>query len=261
MMFLCGLILGAAAAGVGFAIRERRRRKLLGRFFSHAAHEINTPITAVNITVLNLLSGVFGEVPPDQVKWVELMREQLGRLNGMVGDLRDFIHLVLSRDLMVRPGAASAAEIITEAVSLTKRGNGLSDVIVDLPAGLPSVRADRDRMVRILGGLLFHARKFRVSGDIRLSARPEGKAVSVRLEYLGQHMPPREAARSLELLYPAYVRKGHTLNSVGLGLGAHRALVREQGADLAFDVGGDGASVLTLRLPAELEGRHPAMLD
>jgi two-component system cell cycle sensor histidine kinase PleC len=260
-MFFCGLLLGAAAAWAVGAALERRRRQRLGRFLSHAAHEINTPITAINITVLNLLSGVFGPIPPDQLKWIEMMREQLGRLNGMVGDLRDFIHLSLNRDLLIRSDSVDPREIITEAVALAKRGSDRSDIVADVPAALPQVCADRDRMVRILSGLLFHARKFRASGDLRLSAQPAPGAVLVRVSYLGQAIPASEVACSLELLYPSYLRKGHTLNSVGLGLGVHRALVQKQGADLSFQVAPDGDSTLTLRLAEAVEGGRPAMLD
>jgi len=145
LAFLGGLVLGAAAAA-GVFLWHRARRLRWGRFFSHAAHEINTPITAINITTLNFLSGVFGEMPPDQVKWMEMMREQVGRLNGMVGELRDLIHLMLSRDLVVQTQSVAPAELVAEALALVRRSASTSPAA---PAELPIPPASKRICPRI----------------------------------------------------------------------------------------------------------------
>jgi signal transduction histidine kinase len=249
--FVGGLALGAAAAFCGLCLWDRERSRRMGRFFSHAAHEINTPITAINITTLNFLSGVFGEMPPDQVKWMDMMREQVSRLNGMVGELRDLIHLMLSRDLVLQTESVPPAELTEEALAAVRRGASSSqaDVAVDLPAGLPRVRVDRNRSVRTLVSLIFHARKFRASGNLRLSGEARGATVMLRLEYSGHFIPAEEVERSLGLLYPAH-NAGHTLNAVGLGLGVLRAIARLQDGDLDMKVNQDGSTTLSLSLPA-----------
>jgi signal transduction histidine kinase len=248
--FLGGLALGAAAVAAGVFLWDRARSLRLGRFFSHAAHEINTPITAINITTLNFLSGVFGELPPDQVKWMDMMREQVGRLNGMVGELRDLIHLMLSRDLILQTESVVPADLVEEALAAVRRGasSTQADVAADLPPGLPRVRVDRGRTVRTLISLVFHARKFRASGDLRLSGEDRGGSVALRLEYAGHGIPPDEVQRSLGLLYPAS-RAGHTLNAVGLGLGVLRGIARRQNGDLDMQVAPDGHTTLILSLP------------
>jgi len=247
--FLVGAASGAAAVAAGAWLWDRGRSRRLGRFFSHAAHEINTPITAINMTVLNFLSGVFGEMPPDQAKWMEMMREQVGRLNGMVGELRDLIHLMLSRDLAMHFESAPPVELVEEVMALVRRGAGSvqGDIEISLPPDLPPVRVDRGRTVRTLASLVFHARKFRSGGPLRLGGESGRGVVTLSLRYSGQPMAAEEAASSLELLYPA--RAGHTLNAIGLGLGILRAVARRQGGDLGLSVEADGAAVLSLALP------------
>lgn len=248
--FLAGLAAGAAAAAAAGLLWDRARHQKMGRFFSHAAHEINTPITAINITTLNFLSGVFGEMQPDQAKWMDMMREQVGRLNGMVGELRDLIHLMLSRDLALQTESVAAADLVEDALSAVRRGAATTqaDVSADLPPGLPRVRVDRNRTVRTLTSLVFHARKFRASGDLRFTGELRGGRVALSLGYLGHFIPAGQVRRSLELLYPAS-RAGHTLNAVGLGLGVLRAIARLQNGDLGMTVAADGRTVLTLSLP------------
>ncbi|MBI5241605.1 MAG: HAMP domain-containing histidine kinase [Elusimicrobia bacterium] len=250
LAFLGGLAAGAAAtAGVGLWWDRVRHRKM-GRFFSHAAHEINTPITAINITTMNFLSGVFGDMAPDQVKWMDMMCEQVGRLNGMVGELRDLIHLMLSRDLSLQTESVVSADLVEEALSAVRRrpNTTQADVSAELPPELPRVRVDRNRTVRTLTSLVFHARKFRASGDLRLTGQLRGDRVALCLDYAGHPMPPGEVRRSLELLYPAS-RAGHTLNAVGLGLGVLRSIARCQNGDLDMTVAADGRTRLTLSLP------------
>lgn len=256
MIFLAGFGLGAAVvAAAAYRLRLRKRAEL-GRYLSFAAHELNTPVTAINMTVLNLASGVFGDVPKDQLQWLEMTREQLGRLNGMVGELRDFVHLVLQRDLLVRLEDLQPAEAVAAAVRAVKTGSEHAkiELVSSAPEGLPAVRADVDRLTRSLTTLLFHARKFRSSGPIRISAREENGGVAFDVAFTGARLDPDEAARSLEVLYPARPRgQNRGMTATGLGLGLVRELARRQGGDLELRASADGEQVLTLRVPARVK--------
>lgn len=251
-VFAAGFALGALlTAGLGWWAL-RRRTKMLGRFFSFAAHEFNTPITAVNMTLINLLSGVFGDIPEDQVRWIEMMREQVGRLNGMVGEMRDLIHMQIQGDLQLSPDEAEAAELVQEATGLVRRGMQQSgiEVKVKLSDELPKVSLDRERAVRSIVSLLFHARKFRASGNIEIETVPAGASPAVHIRYKGHALAASEAQRSLDLFYPANKRRDMVLGATGLGLGLLREINRRQGGDLELKIAQDGQTELILRLPA-----------
>src|SRR3989338_8126289 len=119
--FVAGAVVGGAVAGAAARALYRRKAALFGRLFSFAMHELNTPITAVNMTVLNLLSEVFGEVPAPLKPWIEMTREQVGRLNGLVGEVRDFVHMELHQDLRVSLDEMTVAEILDEALVSIRR--------------------------------------------------------------------------------------------------------------------------------------------
>ncbi|HEX4047703.1 MAG TPA: HAMP domain-containing sensor histidine kinase, partial [Elusimicrobiota bacterium] len=211
--FLAGTAAGSVVAGVAAWRMTEERAARYGRLFSFAMHEINTPVTAVNMTIINLLSGVFGEVPPDQVKWIEMTRDQVGRLNGLVGEIRDLVHMELHRELRSSLVAAAPGELIEEALTTLRRGFAHAGVElrVEVTEGLPKVRTDADRAARSLASLLFHARKFRVSGPVTVRAAKRGALVACEIEYGGQRLEPGEAQRSLELFYPARSRKDQIL--------------------------------------------------
>ena len=119
---LAGLALGAALTAAAAYALMRRRDHRLGRFLSNTIHEINAPITAVNITILNFLEGLFGGLAPEHLRWLEMTREQLIRLNGMIAELYDFSHLALCRDAAIHTENVAAPKIIDEALASFKPG-------------------------------------------------------------------------------------------------------------------------------------------
>lgn len=248
--FALGAAVGAGAAAVVAVRVMREQAATLGRLFSFAAHEINTPVTAVNMTVLNLISGVFGELPPDQLPWLEMTREQVARLNALVGELRDLVHLHLRRDLRIAIVDSRPEEIAAEASESLRRGMAQAgvDLVIDVPADLPTVRGDEERAARSLTSLLFHARKFRVRGPVRLSAAAANGQVSFKVLYEGPQLAASEVRDSLDLLYPARHRPDQTLAATGLGLGLIRSVMALTGGDLAFTVDPSGRSTLTLSM-------------
>ncbi|MEK7859187.1 MAG: HAMP domain-containing sensor histidine kinase [Elusimicrobiota bacterium] len=250
LVFLGGFAAGAAVSAAVSIWIFRRRTQMMGRFFSFAAHEINSPITAINMTILNLCGGVFGKVGDEHLKWMEMMREQVGRLNGMVGELRDMIHLQLRRDLITHIEDVPAEDVIHAALGGVRTGFAQAGVAVELELaeGLPNVRVDRDRAIRTLTSLLFHCRKFRSGGDLKVSALPRAGMVVVSLEYRGPRLSAAEVRDSLDVFYPALQRQDHVLSATGLGLGVLKTLIELQGGRLTFEVR-DGLTSLALFLP------------
>ena len=252
-LFIAGAAAGGLVAGVAAWRLTEERAARYGRLFSFALHEINTPVTAVNMTILNLLSGLFGEIPAEQVKWLEMTRDQVGRLNALVGEIRDLVHMELHRELRSTPTIADPRALIEEALTILRRGFEQAgiELRVELPAELPNVSTDSDRAVRSLSSLLFHARKFRVGGPVEIRGLRRGAMVAFQIEYGGTRLEPEEARRSLELFYPARDRKDQVLAATGLGLGLVRAVMRRTGGDLEFVSEDKGRTFLTLLLPAE----------
>lgn len=255
--FLAGVIIGGGVACVLTQTMYRRKAALFGRLFSFAMHELNTPITAVNMTVLNLLSGVFGELPGPLTPWIEMTREQVGRLNGLVGEVRDFVHMELHEDLRVTNVELTVAEILDESLISIRRGleqAGVEFKVTTAP-DLPIVLSDPDRAPRCLSSILFHARKFRTGGPITLKvSRAPGTSggVSFAVSYQGSRLSPDELEDSLDLYYPARLRRDQVMGTAGLGLGLIREVSRLIGGDLDFQSADSGQATITLLCaPAE----------
>ena len=246
--FVAGAITGGAVSGLVAQSIYRRKAALFGRLFSYAMHELNTPITAVNMTVLNLLSDVFGKLPAPLKPWIEMTREQVGRLNGLVGEVRDFVHMELHQDLRVERIERPVNEILDEALISIRGGMEQAgvDFKVTTAAGLPSVRTDAERATRCLSSVLFHARKFRTGGPISLTVSRAPGAVLFAVSYQGARLSLEDIETSLELYYPAHLRRDQVLGATGLGLGLVRQVARLIGGELTFTVTEEGLATITV---------------
>lgn len=251
MPLAAAFLAGAALGGAAVWRRSRAARARDARLLSFALHELNTPATAVNMTLINLLSGVFGEVPPDQQKWLEMARDQMGRMNGLIGEVRDFLHMEFHRDLKTAPEPTGVAEVVENALVAHRGGFAQANLELktEVAEGLPLVSADPDRTARTLASLISHARKFRVSGPVTVSARPGTRGVVFAVAYTSKPLPPERFADSLELYYPAVKRRDQLLTATGLGLGFLRALSRRAGAELAYSGDAAGGARLELTVP------------
>jgi signal transduction histidine kinase len=236
LAFLAGAAVGAG--GLWYFIRERER--LRAKLLSFVAHELNTPVSALNMTILNFLEGLFGEVPEDQKPWLVLVREQIARLGALVGDLRDLIHEEFHRDLSLtresvplRPVVDKALEEMREAMARSE-----AEVVVEIPQALPKMYADPDRLARIVTAMLTHARKFRAKGPIELAAASAGGRQTFTILYQGSEAERRHYRDALDLYFPARNADSQILSSTGLGLGLPARLVRAHEGQMRLESSG-----------------------
>jgi signal transduction histidine kinase len=254
MAITAAYLWGVFCGGVGFSFSawamHRRWAERRGRLIAFALHELNTPATAANLTLVNLIDGVFGPIPDAQAKWIGTARDQIGRLGTVAGELRDLVHLELLGRLKVNEESSPAAEILENALDAARGAYEHATIPLEesVELGLPEVLTDPERATRTLSGLLFHARKFRARGPVAVRARVIGGVVLCEIEYETLPTTPADAAASLDLFYPARHRTDQILSATGLGLGLGREVMRRAGADVGFSVDGARAR-LTLSLP------------
>jgi signal transduction histidine kinase len=182
-----------------------------------------------------------------------MMREQVTRLSGMVGELRDLIHLSLQEDLMIHVEEVQVKELSETALRAVRFGCAHAGIGLDssVPDGLPPVTGDPDRLPRSLTSLLFHARKFRTAGPLVVSAglTEDRRFVEFTVEYQGQVLPKEHARQALELYFPARQRGDQSMTATGLGLGIVRELALLQGGDLLHETDGAGRYAIRCLMP------------
>jgi two-component system sensor histidine kinase ChiS len=246
---LAGLTLGLV---VGWGCAQRRRLRN-AKMLSFVAHEINTPLTSLQMTVMNLQHGTFGPVPEEHKPWLELLQGELVRLSRLVGDIRDFVKLEFHRDIRLELKGVTLPAVIEEALGAQRDAykRAKIDLKVQIAAGLPLVHADHERMVRCVSAALSHARKFRTTSFVQVEAQATPQGAIWKVFYQGDPEHAQQMKGALQMYHPVEASNTDVLSGVGVGLGLHRELTQLQGAEMAVALRGDGGVEIHVKLVAE----------
>jgi PAS domain S-box-containing protein len=251
---------------------EKEVDRMKTEFISTVSHELRTPLTSVlgfaKIIRRKFMDLVCPALPPDNTRVLRgagQIRENLDiivaegeRLTELVDDVLDIAKMESGRcewDMETISLAAVAAHAVKATSPLAER-KGLV-LTAAIPADLPPVLADRDRLVQVLLNLIGNAVKFAERGWVRLSASLEGQEILVSVADTG----PGIAAKDLETIFEKFKQAGDTLTEkpkgTGLGLPICRQIIERHGGRIWAESSPGAGSVFRFTLPA-LPGGAPA---
>lgn len=130
-------------------------------FVSMVSHELKTPMTSMRGYVDLLLSGMTGELGDQQRHFLETISANLQRMGRQIQDLTDISRIETGR-LLITLESTALSSVVSETLRTIQ---GLADqknirLHLELPPDLPSVMADKERLVQVLTNLLSNACKY-----------------------------------------------------------------------------------------------------
>ena len=216
-------------------------------FLSLVSHELRAPLIAIKGSADALLEEAAELDPAEMREFHRIIAEQAGHMRGLIRDLLD-AGRIDSGTLSVAPEPSEVAALVERARSTFLSGGGRHAVLVDLPAGLPPVMADRRRIVQVLNNLLSNAaRHAPESTPIRVAAVREDAHVAVSVSDEGSGVAP-------ELLPHLFSKHGGGQGATaghGLGLAICKGLVEAHGGRIrARSPGAGRGATFTFTIPA-----------
>ena len=183
---------------------EASRRELVG----NVSHELKTPISALQAHLENLLDGV--EEPNPEV--LAVMLAQCERLARLVDQLLDLSRLE-SGDVPLELEPVPLRELVDQVVAEVgvSRADRAVKVFNEVDAGLPLLRADRERLHQVLYNLLDNAFRFTpAGGTVTVGAHCENGSCSISVEDTGAGIPEEHITRVFERFYRGGQLTGQT---------------------------------------------------
>ncbi|MCY3844328.1 MAG: ATP-binding protein [Acidobacteria bacterium] len=222
---------------------ERTRTEFLGL----VGHELRAPLVAIKGSADTLLEEA-AELDPAEVReFHRIIAEQAGHMRGLIRDLLD-AGRIDSGTLSVAAEPSEVAVLVEQARSTFLGGGGRHAVLVDLPAGLPPVMADRRRIVQVLNNLLANAaRHAPESTPIRVAAARGDAHVAVSVSDEGSGVAPER----LPHLFSKHAGGGQgAMAGHGLGLAISKGLVEAHGGRIRAESPGAGrGTTVTFTIP------------
>ena len=223
---------------------ERLRRDLVG----NVSHELKTPISALRAHLENMIDGV----EPADPENLQVMLAQSERLGRLVDQLLELSRLE-SGDLHLRREPIRLSPLVSQVVSeiaVTRRGHDVA-LEQEVPADLPAVFADPERVHQVLFNLLDNAVRFTPAGGrVTISASRHNGSVDVAVHDTGPGIPAEHLPRLFERFYRVDTARSRDDGGTGIGLAIARSVVEAHGGRIwAASEPGHG-STFTFELPA-----------
>ena len=161
-------------------------------FLAIVSHELRTPLTSIQGSTGAVLSAEPGFARAEMMQFFRIIDEQAARMSGLIRDLLD-AGRIATGTLSVSPEPSDVAVLVDSARTSFVSAGGRHRVTADLPADLPRVMADRERVVQVLNNLFSNAARHSAeSSPVRLAARRDGAHVAISVSDQGRGIPPEQ---------------------------------------------------------------------
>jgi two-component system, NarL family, sensor histidine kinase BarA len=161
--------LAALEAAHQLAVREiaelKARDALKTQFLANISHDLRTPLTAVITHAEILRDGILGDLAPRQMESVRGIINGGRQLLNQVGEILTYARGAANQ-LSLNNTAFAIRDMLDDVSNLNAsllRKKHL-DLALRVPAELPTVMADREKIAHVIGNLLGNAIEFTPSG-------------------------------------------------------------------------------------------------
>ena len=234
------------------------QRELRRRLVSDVSHELNTPLSVIQLEATGLRDGLqSSEDASDHIVG------EVERLRGLVSDLNSLVETDYG-ELQLSPQASSIRELLVAEAERWRPQSRAREVDLSLRVSddLPDVDLDPMRMSQAVGNVLRNAiHAAEPGGSVELAADLEGDetlAISVVDDGIG--IDAEELPRVFDRFYRTDRSRSRGIGGTGLGLAITRAIVEAHGGTVTVASAGPGeGATVTVHLPvgerASLGGR------
>ncbi len=203
----------------GQAEGARRHQELKSMLLDALAHEFQTPLTSIRAGIDAMLAESPGR---DQREWLEIMDEESGRLSAMMTEAIQMARIEAGH-VDLDKQTHTVEDLVYSA--LEKEMTEGSQVIIDLPQGLPPVSADAGLIRMVIRQIAGNALKYSQPGSpVTVRAHCEEKGVVISVSDRGPGIPPDEQRQIFEKYYRGKQGRGH-VTGMGMGLPIARQVV------------------------------------
>ncbi len=224
------------------------QRDLRRRLINDVSHELNTPLTVIQLEARGLRDGL--QTPENASGHII---QEVDRLRGLTTDL-DWLAETDSGELRLTLETSSMHELLTSEADRWRPQCEARQIelLLEASTDLPDMELDRMRMSQALGNVVSNAIRCTAAGGsivLRVELeRDEALTISVIDDGIG--IDATDLPHLFDRFYRTDQSRNRGIGGTGLGLAITRAIVEAHGGTItvASDGPGQGATV-TIRIP------------
>jgi signal transduction histidine kinase len=221
-----------------------RANELRLRFLAMISHELRTPLASIKGFASTLLAKDVDWDADAQQDFLATIDQEADKLTDMIDQILD-LSRIETGTLRINLSEQDFGDILMSAMPQLYRIAENHPLAINIPAGLPSVRADRQRITQVLANLVANAAKFSPPGsDIRIEAERTVGGIQVSVSDHGIGIPPQDRPYVFEAFRRGSEGRVRYSKGAGLGLAICRGLIEAHGGQIwVSDQSGPGTTV------------------
>ncbi len=242
----------AAYLSIVYIVQAQSVQQAQTEFVSTVSHELRTPLTSIKGFADTILRAGEKLDKAQQRRYIGIIKDQADRLTRLVEDLLAVSRLE-SKKLQLTIRAIDLRDAIERVLRNLADKAGTHRIVKDIPASLPPVWADADRLEQILTNLIDNAIKYSVQGTTVMIAARELCASPELIEFTITDQGVGIPEEHLPKIFTKFGRLDNPLvrqtEGTGLGLYITRSLVLALGGKIEVS-SKPGQTTFTVQLPA-----------
>jgi two-component system sensor histidine kinase BaeS len=222
-------------------------REFERRLTADVAHELRTPLQAIQATVEAMQDGV---LPPDP-EHLGVVRDETVRLGRLADSILDLSRLE-NRTVPLRSEPVDLAEPLTRSIETHKAlFESLDLAMVARVSEGALVVGDRDRLTQAFGNLLSNSAHYTpAGGTVTVALGVEGGEGVVTVADTGIGISPGDVEHAFSRFWRSPEARARTRSGFGVGLSVVREIVEQHGGKVTIAPNADGpGTTATVRLP------------
>ncbi|NQT17623.1 MAG: PAS domain-containing protein [Planctomycetes bacterium] len=249
---------GDASGGHVWSVRDVTQQKLADQmrdqFVNTATHELRTPMTTIKALAEMLAESEVTDV--DQQKmFCNTIHEEVTRLARFVDDLLQLSRMEVG-STPPRRQATDMERLLADVVEKVRPQLEQKNITfeIDVPAKLPELVVDKDKITVALVNLLGNAAKYTPEGGrVKFQVEVTDTGMRIAVQDTGIGIAAEELPKVFEKFYRASDAKVREQTGSGLGLSLTSEIVRLHGGKLTAQSEPDKGSTFTAVLPLAME--------
>lgn len=229
------------------ALEEAAKRKQ--ELMSMVSHDLRSPLMSVEITLGNICTGVYGELPDKLNDPVTKSRRNTVRLIELINDLLDIEKLESGRLPMVF-AQTKLSEIFDRAFDAVSANAESKSIDIDMKDLDISFTADPQRLVQVLVNLISNAIKFSpAKSTITVQAIAKQTDLEIHVIDQGRGIPSDKLEQVFQRFQQVEAEDAERGKGTGLGLPICKAIVESHNGKIGVESEVNKGSKFWIRIP------------
>src|SRR5262249_42746704 len=224
------------------------------QFLANMSHELRTPLNAIIGYTELILDNIYGQAPERMRQVIERVQTNGRHLLGLINDVLDLTKIEAGQ-LTLSLADYSLKEVVDgvivalEPLAVEKRLAFTAEV----PAHLPTGRADERRISQVLLNLVGNAIKFTDKGQVAIRASAANGCFTVAVCDTGPGIASADQAKIFEEFQQADSSITRKKGGTGLGLSIAKRIIEMHGGRIWVESEPGKGSTFYFTLPVRVE--------